>query len=232
MKFSLAMVDPFCSELPIWHPKRLSMKLYVAWKERLARSCFESTELPLLVLDGVEPISIDEGSGETAVTPLQMAYLLHAVGLSEGLSESVIVELGAYRGVTTRLLAQATSRKVIAVDRYLPRWAEAEDALRAFNVRTQDLPNVSLCQSASGQAASDWSHGSVGMLFVDAQHNYVNTRFDVQVWEPHLLAGAIVALHDVDRVHFAGTRVAAFELQDRYELVAHVDNLALFRKPA
>ena len=73
------------------------------------------------------------------MTPLQMAYLLYAVRASEALTESVIVELGAYRGVTTRLLAQATSRTVVAVDRYLPRWAEAESRVACFR-RTYERP--------------------------------------------------------------------------------------------
>ena len=61
MKLSLANIDPFCSDLPIWHPKRSAMKLYVGWKERLARSRFDSVALPAKEIDGINPTSIGEG---------------------------------------------------------------------------------------------------------------------------------------------------------------------------
>lgn len=224
-------IDPFCSELPIWHPKRSLMKFYVALCERSARSKFKAAELPQRTVNAVKPVPFEEGADETAVTPLQLGYLLHAVSLTESMPDTAIVELGSYRGVTTRALARSTARKVVAVDRYLPRWAEAESALADFRRRTANLPNVTLCRQSSGQAAAQWNLGPISMLFVDAQHNYVNTRFDVNVWQRHLIDGALVAMHDVDRKHFAGTRLAAYELMTRYELVAHVDNLALFRHP-
>jgi hypothetical protein len=68
-------------------------------------------------------------------------------------------------------------------------------------------------------------------MFIDAVHDYANTRFDIAAWRPLVVPGGIIALHDVDQPGFAGTRRAAAELLSACPLFAHVDNLAAFRVP-
>ena len=84
----------------------------------------------------------------------------------------------------------------------------------------------------SGQCRAEWSDGrSVGLLFIDAVHDYANTRFDIETWLPVVASGGIIAMHDVDQQGCAGTRRAVAELLAFYPLFAHVDNLAAFRIP-
>src|SRR5947207_1170706 len=82
------------------------------------------------------------------------------------------------------------------------------------------------------RARADWSFGrTVSLVFIDAVHDYVNTRFDIGAWLPLVVAGGIIALHDVDQIQFAGTRRAAAELASGYPLFAHVDNLVAVQLP-
>ena len=226
-------LDPFASDLPKWHPRRLFLKGWTAARERVSRGRYERCRLPDRTLDALPPLP-DGGVAwdETAVTPEQMRYLLAALEATAHLDGTVVVELGAYRGVTTRLLAGRTDRTVVAVDLFHPGWSEAAEAMAAFHARTDGVANVVLERRSSGAAAAGWSRPPASVVFIDAQHNFVNTDFDVRVWRPKLVPGGILALHDTDRPHFAGTREAAHRAGRTLELFAHVDNLTLFRVPA
>ena len=233
--------DPFASDLPRWHPRRVGWKVYTAGRERVARSRYDRCEIAGKTRDDLPPAPGEQDGDaavdwdETSVTPEQARYLLAALAATEpdDPAAATVAEIGAYRGVTTRFLAERTKRTVVAVDRYHPGWAEAEPALAAFRSRTAGLPNVTLERHTSGAAADGWTHAPPSLVFVDAQHNYVNTAFDIAVWLPLLeRVGGILALHDTDEPHFAGTREAAHELADRFGLFGHVKNLTLFRVPA
>jgi predicted O-methyltransferase YrrM len=226
------MIDPFSSHLPRYHPKRVFFKLYVTALERRARQKYDAFALPLKQVEGLPEICCREEIcfADTAVTARQMRLLLKCLQVTERLRDTVVVEVGAYKGVTTRCLASATSRKVVAVDLFHPVWHESEVALAAFLGNTSHMPNVVLERKSSGAACRRWSHGKVSLLFIDAQHNYVNTKYDVSAWLPKLVEEGFLALHDTDRLEFAGTRRAAFESARKLSLYAHIDNLVIFQK--
>jgi predicted O-methyltransferase YrrM len=165
---------------------------------------------------------------DTSVTREQMKHLLKALSMAEGSVEGVVVEVGSYRGETTRCLANATKRKVIAVDPYQG-YGGAEHDFERFRSKVGGLGNVLHERKTSGEASRGWSHGPACFVFIDAVHDYDNTSFDVEAWLPKLRPGGLLALHDVDQSIFAGTRRAAFELSRRLELAAHPDNLAIYR---
>src|SRR5262249_31006403 len=131
-----------------------------------------------------------------------------------------------FRGETTRCLARATKRTVVAVDPFRG-YGGAEDDFLRFQHRTADLPNLFHEPKTSGEAARNWVHGPASLIFIDAVHDYANTAFDIEVWTPLLTPGGILALHDTDQACFAGTRRAAFEALGRCELLAHPENLTL-----
>ncbi len=49
--------------------------------------------------------------------------------------------------------------------------------------------------ATSEQVAETWS-GAVSLLWIDGDHAYESARRDLELWEPHLLPDAVVALHD------------------------------------
>ncbi len=224
------VIDPFSlKSLSYYHPRRA---LYTAWfryQDWKARRRYERYAIPLK--PPPDRAALAQPVGDTAVTPEQYQCLSAALWTTEHLASTSVVEVGAYRGVTTRFLAAHTARPVIAVDPFIGYGGNLDD-LAAFREATAGLPNFTHMRQTSGQSAADWPGGrTIGLLFIDAVHDYANTRFDITAWLPVVAAGGIIALHDVDQRGFAGTRRAAFELLSRYPLFAHVDNLAAFQVP-
>jgi predicted O-methyltransferase YrrM len=223
----VARIDPFAvKRFPKWHPVRLAFKSLAVTNEWDARQRYDRFALPEKLWDELPALPEVDWSA-TSVTPLQMGHLLRAVAMTESLAGTVVVEIGCFRGETTRCLAGATARQIIAVDPY-DGYGGAEADLAQFRSRVVGLGNVIHEKRPSGDASRKWAHGPPGLVFIDAVHDYVNTSFDVSAWLPKVRPGGILALHDVDQAVYAGTRRAAFELLDRLELVAHPDNLALF----
>lgn len=222
--------DPFViKRLPKWHPKRLAFKshsLRIEWESRWRYHRFA---LPERILADLPPLPADIAWPNTSVTPLQMQHLLRALALTEHFADTVVVEIGSFRGETTRCLALASARTVVAIDPYSG-YGGAEAELSQIRQRVAGLENVVLERATSGAAARVWRHGPVSFLFIDAVHDYVNTSFDIATWSPLLVPGGILALHDTDQEVFAGTRRAAFEThgEERFELLAHPSNLTLF----
>jgi hypothetical protein len=225
----MTYTDPFViKRLPKWHPRRLAFKTHTMKIERDARRRYERYALTEKVLADLPLLDHEIAWQNTSVTPLQMQHLLHALGLTERFADTVVVEVGSFRGETTRCLARATARTIVAVDPYSG-YGGAEAELDVFRERASGLKNVVLKRATSGVAARGWRHGPVSLLFIDAVHDYVNTSFDIATWSPLLVPGAILALHDTDQEIFAGTRRAAFEAHGdgRFELLAHPANLTL-----
>jgi predicted O-methyltransferase YrrM len=223
----MVSIDPFVvKRYPRWHPSRLAHKSLALAYEWEARRRYDRYALPEIVWEPLPPVPEADWDA-TSVTPMQMRHLLRAVAATESLADTVIVEVGCFRGVTTRCLARATYRTVVAVDPFQGYGGAGADR-DAFRQRIAGKGNVIHEQKTSGHAARDWAHGPASLIFIDALHDYVNTSFDITVWAPKLVEGGILALHDVDQPAYAGTRRAAFESLRRFELVAHPDNLALF----
>lgn len=221
--------DPFeLKRLPKWHPSRVAFTIQARLLDRLSRWSYDSSELPTKSF--VEEVSIDDADRkDTAVTPRQMGHLVAALTASESVAGSVCVEVGCYRGVTTKLLAARTGRTYVAVDPYIG-YGGCDGDYEVFKRNTAGLKNLVHMRMTSGQAARDWRHPRAGLVFIDAVHDYVNTSFDIHAWFAHMAPGGIMALHDTDNLVFAGTRRAAFEASEQMDLWAHVDNLVILRR--
>ena len=212
-------------------PRRLA---FVAWsrlQEHWSRSRFNQFDIPLKSTNAVgAPPTYDQV--DTAVTPEQAACLIAALRSTEHMTEPV-VEVGCYRGVTTKLLGANTTRKLVGVDPFAG-YGGAEQDLKIFQQRIEGLSNVLHLRLTSGEAARQLRNDSVSFVFIDAVHDYVNTRFDAIAWYTLLQQNGLIAFHDTDNRQFAGTRRAVFELmrQCSLSLEEHVGNLVILRKPA
>lgn len=230
-------IDPFAiKQYPKWHPKRLVFTAKGRLIEQEARRRFHTYALPEKVIANMPPAP-DVDYSNTAVTPIQMQHLLHALSATEHLKDTVVVEVGCYRGVTTQVLASATSRHVIAVDPYIGYGGNNEDYCH-FQTTIAGLSNIIHERMTSGEAVRTWDHNPVSFIFIDAVHDYVNSAFDIEAWSSLMVKKGILAMHDTDQACFAGTRKAVFEAcaqkltrtQLCTTLFAHVDNLTLLSK--
>lgn len=220
------LTDPFLiKQYPKWHSRRLAFVLRARLLEKQAQRHFDRYAFPSKVLK--TPTSYIEASyQDTAVTPLQMEYLVQGVLATECFQDTVIVEIGCYRGVTTRIFSQYSTRGVIAVDPFIGYGGSDRD-YRCFKTNIEGLNNITHERRTSGEAFRQWKYGPISFIFIDAVHDYVNSIFDIQAWSSLVIPGGIIALHDVDQYAYAGTRQAAFEMFSQAEIFAHPENLLM-----
>lgn len=87
----------------------------------------------------------------------------------------------------------------------------------------------------SKDVAQTWDEGLVDMVFVDGGHQEHEARGDITLWLPHIKAGGLLAVHDYEKEVKAwrgvNSAVKAL-LVGKYEEVARVDTLIVFRVPA
>jgi hypothetical protein len=215
--------------LPKVHPRRA---LYTAWarsQDWWSRRRFRRYAFP--VRPPVDDVVPDPPVGDTWVTPKQYRCMWAALRATDHLPGTRIVEIGAYRGVTTAYFARHSARPVVAVDPYIG-WGGWDADLAVFRANTADLPQVTHVRETSGRARAAWPHGrSISLLYIDAVNDYANRRFDIAAWRPLVVSGGIIVLPDVDDPRGAGLRRAAFELLQLSPLFVHADNMAGFRVP-
>lgn len=226
-------VDPFSfKRLSKLDPRRLWFTAKARLGEKQALRNFSSFQIPLQLPEGELPHVPCYEMADTAVTSPQMQILLVSIQQTEHLAAS-LVEIGAYRGVTTSLLAASTSRDYVAVDPYIGYGGAAGD-FQIMQKRITGLTHVRHLRMTSGQAADGGHVSQASFVFVDAVHDYVNALFDGSVWGRKLLRGGLLAFHDTDCPGFAGVQRAVWELlqqpKPEYTLFAHVDGLIVLKK--
>lgn len=122
-------------------------------------------------------------------------------------THKAIVEIGAWKGCSTRALADNTTGQITAVDTFLgtpsedemrrelekhePGWLEA-----IFRKNIADLTNVRVMAMSSSSAAWALRAERFDMIFIDADHNYEAVKSDILAWMPKLVSGGIIAGHD------------------------------------
>lgn len=115
-----------------------------------------------------------------------------------------IVEIGSWHGRSTIWLAAgATAGRgahVVAIDPHVgthlrEKGETTENVLRANLERAGVADQAEIVVATSEEIASKWSR-SVSLLWIDGNHEYQSVRRDFELWEPHLLPDATVALHD------------------------------------
>jgi predicted O-methyltransferase YrrM len=151
----------------------------------------------------------------------------------------VIVEIGSWQGKSTIALAlgavKAHREKIYAIDPHAvqPEEGYLEDTRSAFvanikqaSVDGQVIPMI----MTSKEAARDWRQ-PIRLLWIDGDHRYESVQQDFQLWEPFLLDGGIIALHDTIRKK--GPKKVLWEnvfRSCRFQDIAIVDNITAARK--
>jgi predicted O-methyltransferase YrrM len=217
-------IDPFhIKRFPKYHHKRLIYTSISRLQDLWSKYYFAEYELPIKLIDNLpEKPSLEWA--DTQVESEHARYLLYALHSTENLG-GCVVEVGAWRGVTTALLAQNTKRDVIAIDP----WIGAPDNFDIFRGRTALYSNVLFLKNTCGQAYREWKYGEVSFAFIDAQHDYDNTTYDLMAVTSLMKPGGIIAFHDTDNISFAGCRRAVYEQAHHYRLIGHIQNLTLLQ---
>lgn len=215
-------------------PRRLFFTAKARNAERVAQGKFETYSIPNVMPEMPWVGGVAYNEKDTAVTVDQMRVLNTCLQATENMCGAV-VEIGAYRGVTTAFLAAKTKREFIAVDPYVG-YGGSESDLRLMNERVNHLANVRHLRMTSGDAMHPGVVDGVSFVFIDAVHDYVNALFDGYGWGERLSAGGVIAFHDADSRIFAGVQRAIWELLNwtphKYTVFAHINGLVALRRIA
>ena len=118
--------------------------------------------------------------------------------------KGVIVEIGSWHGRSTVLLAKASKTLVYAVDPHRDTYAhrkhkvrETETELRKNLQRFGVEDRVKVLVTTSVEAVKKWDK-PIRLLWIDGHHDY--TLIDYLLWEPYLVKGGSIGLHDVDHI--------------------------------
>ena len=158
---------------------------------------------------------VDEVEGYLAPAEMSFLALLAACPTATG----DILEIGSFKGKSTIILARAAALAgdgiVNAVD---PMTAPSETdpdlngAASSFDDFTKNVSTYGVAdrirfhQTFSHELAKTWNK-PLRLLWIDGDHTYSGTQADLRGFAPHLVDGAIVAIHDVLHEFEGGARV-------------------------
>jgi len=135
-------------------------------------------------------------------------------------ADMAIVEVGSYRGKSTCYLAAGAragrGAHVYAHDAWdlpgniggrhvydAPTRRDEFDA-QVASMRLSD--RVTAVQCFSQDAAAAWAGPPIGLLFIDASHEYADVRDDFAAWTVHVPAGGRVVFDDYDTPRNPGVK--------------------------
>lgn len=154
----------------------------------------------------------------------------------------VIVEIGSWKGKSTVALARgsakASSEKIYAID---PHCVLPEEGYSRYleDTTSEFLANISRAGvedrvvpmiMTSEEAAKGWNQ-PIRVLWIDGDHRYEAAKLDFTLWEPFLVEGGILAMHDTIRKK--GPKRVLWERVFRsgqFQEIAIVDNITAVRK--
>lgn len=134
-------------------------------------------------------------------------------------SPAAVVELGVNRGKSLIAMAKATEAHVYGIDLWdmrLPAgipdtWRQSRGFTRtkAFEtfleaVATADVADrVTWIKGDTAEIAKAWNR-PIGLLHIDAAHDYASVRRDYQGWSPHIVAGGWLCMDDASNAAKVG----------------------------
>jgi predicted O-methyltransferase YrrM len=154
-------------------------------------------------------------------------------------SDGVIVEIGSWKGKSTIALARAASKthseKVYAIDPHAiqPEEGYLEDTRAEFLANIEQAgvdDHVVPMVMTSAAAARGWDK-PIRLLWIDGDHRYEAAQLDFTLWEPFVVEGGIIAMHDTIRKK--GPKRVLWEnvfRSDRFQEIAIVDNITAAKK--
>jgi predicted O-methyltransferase YrrM len=116
-----------------------------------------------------------------------------------------IAEIGSFQGVSTMLfsLFVDTVYSVDCYDYVVPPTGRIPshdqlfvDAEKLFLERTADIKNIVKIRKTSVDAAQQFADGSLDAVYIDAEHDPISVRSDVNAWKNKVRKGGILCGHD------------------------------------
>lgn len=152
-------------------------------------------------------------------------------------SKQKIVEIGAWKGKSTISLARGSlsgsKPKVHSIDIHEGLEGISGPTLNTFkdNLKSRDLlNNVEIHKDYSTVVGRSWEEGPIGLLFIDASHEYKDVLNDYLSWKEHLGEESFVLFHDAN-MKGPNKLIREKILNDSdMEPIGYMDSLFVFKK--
>lgn len=157
----------------------------------------------------------------------------------------VLVEIGVWHGVTTRLLREvmADDASLMAVDPFAPGRLgfSPQRVIAGHVVSRSSRGSVEFLRMTGADAAALYASRDlppVDFVFVDGDHSIDAVTEDWEGWSPLVRAGGIVVLHDSRsslerKIDDAGSAVFTREVirhDERFEVIDEIDTVTVVRR--
>ena len=148
-------------------------------------------------------ISLSENRTGRGIEPERKAEGLFELIKECVSSETIMAEIGCYKGVSTECFA-LFCKKIYAVDP----WEEASKeyreftphglraARRMFETRMENYDNVKVIQDMSVNASSKFKDETLDLVYLDGSHKYVDVVMDIKAWHPKIKTNGFLCGHD------------------------------------
>jgi predicted O-methyltransferase YrrM len=182
-----------------------------------------------------EVADVYEVAGMLTHEEVDFLYRLGQVNHCQG----VIVEIGSFKGKSTIALARGAAAshraKVYAIDphRIQPEEGYLEDTEAEFfaNIKKGGVDEQVVPMIMTSEAAAKGWDKPVRLLWIDGDHRYEPSKLDFTLWEPYVVNGGIIAMHDTIRKK--GPKRVLWEKvfrSGRFQEIAIIDNITAMRK--
>jgi len=137
---------------------------------------------------------IDSLESATGYSDLHCLFILARDSRGEG----AIVEIGAYKGKSSVVLAlgsQAKSRgKVYSIDPHL----EGTKDVFMQNLRNFGVADRVISIFATSEEARRGFNSGIRLLFIDGCHEYEFVKKDILLWKDLIIDGGVIVFHDIN----------------------------------
>lgn len=153
-------------------------------------------------------------------------------------SNQNIVEIGSFCGRSTVSLAIGSKKgnisKVFAIDPHqgiLSYGVENTYSSLRYNLKAQSLENfVKIIRKKSTHAFKNWKYGKIGLLFIDALHDYENVKMDFIKWSEYIVDGGLLLFHDSVQNGVTKLLIEILINDNNYEPLGLRDSIFVFKK--
>ncbi len=137
---------------------------------------------------------------------------------TQGIKNGLIVEIGAYTGISTRTMALASpTSKVVTIDPFSDPAYINQDVLNEFIQNTTGL-DVELVVTTSDNAFNMWNK-PIDFLHIDGLHDYEQVKRDLR-WIKFIKKGGVVFIHDYTAPTLPGVKKAVDESGYKFKIVS------------
>ena len=143
--------------------------------------------------------------GHAALEPHNSVRGLHELIQHRIKPEFVMAEIGSFQGVSTMLFAMHV-QKIYSVDCYdyvvpesgrIPSMDELLiGAEKLFLERTADIKTIIKVRKTSVDAAIEFQDKTLDAVYIDAEHDPISVRSDINSWKNKIKKGGILCGHD------------------------------------